>query len=168
MLAWRTIAAPDVTAFGASAQMQPPSLRCQAFDATCAAWFRVQINSFSFALHPCLFATLLRIKPHFEESLAARTRGVTCFNSRKSNPTRPCASRPSTKACRKQKRKPRRQTPDTSPSKRHKLNRRRLPPCQSPQRPSALGAVALGKRIFHHSPKLLPLESEGHPRTHYT
>jgi hypothetical protein len=58
MLAWRTIAAADVTAFGASAQMQPPSVRCQAFDATCTAWFRVQIDSFSFTLHACLLSAL--------------------------------------------------------------------------------------------------------------
>jgi|SRR5580658_6019417 hypothetical protein len=54
MLAWRSIAAADVTAFGTSAQMQPPSVRCQAFDATCTAWFRVQIDAFSFTLHACL------------------------------------------------------------------------------------------------------------------
>src|SRR5579863_7362388 len=54
MLVWRTIAAADVTAFGASAEMQPPSVRCEAFDATCAARFGVQINSFSFSLHACL------------------------------------------------------------------------------------------------------------------
>jgi hypothetical protein len=58
MLAWRTIAAADVTAFGASAQMQPPSLRCQAFDATCTAWFRVQTDALSFTLHACLFSAL--------------------------------------------------------------------------------------------------------------
>jgi hypothetical protein len=51
MLVWRTIAAADVAAFGASAQMQPPSVRFQAFDATCTAWFGVQIDSFSFTLH---------------------------------------------------------------------------------------------------------------------
>ena len=51
MLAGRTIAAADVTTFGASAQVQPPSARRQTFDATCAAWFRIQIDSFSFILH---------------------------------------------------------------------------------------------------------------------
>jgi hypothetical protein len=54
MLVWRTIAAADVTAFGASAQMQPPRSRCQAFDATGTAWFYVQIDSFSFTLHAFL------------------------------------------------------------------------------------------------------------------
>jgi hypothetical protein len=54
MLVRRTIAAADVTAFGASAQMQPPCVRGQAFDATCTAWFRVQIDSFSFTLHAFL------------------------------------------------------------------------------------------------------------------
>src|ERR1700691_631932 len=57
MLVWRTIAAADVTAFGASAQMQPPCVRCQAFDAACTAWFHVQIDSFSFALHVADSAT---------------------------------------------------------------------------------------------------------------
>jgi hypothetical protein len=51
MLVWRTIAAADVAAFGASAQMQPPPVRFQAFDATGTAWFGVQIDSFAFALH---------------------------------------------------------------------------------------------------------------------
>jgi hypothetical protein len=51
MLAWRSIAAADVTALGASAEMQPPSVRCQAFDAACTAWFRVQIDSCSFTFH---------------------------------------------------------------------------------------------------------------------
>src|ERR1700727_3329494 len=51
MLAGRTIAAADVTAFGASAQVQPPSARGQAFDATGTAWLRIQIDPFSFTLH---------------------------------------------------------------------------------------------------------------------
>jgi hypothetical protein len=55
MLAWRSIAATNVTAFGAPAQMQPPSVRCQAFDAACTAWFRVQIDSFSFTFHARFF-----------------------------------------------------------------------------------------------------------------
>src|SRR5271155_3978729 len=38
MLTWRTIAAADVTAFGASAKMKPPFARGHAFDATCSAW----------------------------------------------------------------------------------------------------------------------------------
>src|SRR6202046_2890970 len=45
MLAGRTIAAADVTTFGASAQVQPPSARRQTFDTACAAWFRIQIDS---------------------------------------------------------------------------------------------------------------------------
>ncbi len=51
MLARRTVAAADVPAFGASAQVQPPSVCSQALDATRTAWFRVQIDSFSFTLH---------------------------------------------------------------------------------------------------------------------
>jgi hypothetical protein len=56
MLAWRAIAAANVTAFSASAQMQPPAVRFQAFEATCTAWFRVQIDSFPFTLHACLLS----------------------------------------------------------------------------------------------------------------
>ena len=37
VLTWGTIAAADVTAFGASAKMQPPSAPSQAFDAACSA-----------------------------------------------------------------------------------------------------------------------------------
>src|ERR1700689_433036 len=51
MLVWRTIAAADVTAFGASAQMQPPSVRWQALVGPCSAWFFLQIDFFAFALH---------------------------------------------------------------------------------------------------------------------
>jgi|ERR1700751_4191083 hypothetical protein len=58
MLAWRTIAAADVTAFGAPAQMQPPSVRCQALDATRTTGFRLQIDPFSFTLHVCLLLAL--------------------------------------------------------------------------------------------------------------
>jgi phosphodiesterase/alkaline phosphatase D-like protein len=51
MLVWRRIAAADVAALGAAAQMQPPTVLCHAFDATRAAGFRVQIYAFSLILH---------------------------------------------------------------------------------------------------------------------
>jgi hypothetical protein len=75
MLAWRTIATADVAAFGASAQVQPPSVRCQAFDATCAAWFCLQIDSFWFTLHACL---LLRPDLRFYRSASGNIIPVRC------------------------------------------------------------------------------------------
>jgi len=39
MLIWGSITAADVTAFGASAKMQPPSAPSQALDAACSARF---------------------------------------------------------------------------------------------------------------------------------
>ena len=59
MLAWRSIAATNVDAFGTSAQMQPPSALCKAFDTACAAGFRVQIDSFSFTLHARSFLSAI-------------------------------------------------------------------------------------------------------------
>jgi hypothetical protein len=43
MLAWRSIAEPNVTAFGASAQMQPPSIRRLAFNATVPVGFAFKL-----------------------------------------------------------------------------------------------------------------------------
>jgi hypothetical protein len=45
MLIWRRIAAADVTAFGASAKMQPPSAHSQAFDATRSAWLGRRVDT---------------------------------------------------------------------------------------------------------------------------
>jgi len=61
MLARRTIAAADVTTFGASPKVQPPCARLQALDATRTAGLRVQIDSFSFALHDLSWLLALRL-----------------------------------------------------------------------------------------------------------
>jgi hypothetical protein len=54
MLIWRTIAAADVSAFGASAKMQPPSAQSQAFDATCSAWLDRRVDTIPLRLHRLL------------------------------------------------------------------------------------------------------------------
>jgi hypothetical protein len=51
MLIWRTVAAADVPAFGASAQMQPPSAQSQAFDATGSARLDCRIDTIPLRLH---------------------------------------------------------------------------------------------------------------------
>ena len=51
MLVRRTVAAADMTAFGAAAKVQPPGARRHALDATCTAGLRVQIYSLVFTLH---------------------------------------------------------------------------------------------------------------------
>ena len=59
MLIWRTIAAADVSAFGASAKMQPPSAQSQAFDATCSAWLDRRVDTIPLRLHRLLSDFLL-------------------------------------------------------------------------------------------------------------
>jgi hypothetical protein len=59
MLIWRTIAAADVSAFGASAKMQPPSAQSQAFDATCSAWLDCRVDTIPLGLHRLLSDLLL-------------------------------------------------------------------------------------------------------------
>ena len=59
MLIWRTIAAADVPAFGASAKMQPPSAQSQAFDATCSAWLDRRVDTIPLRLHRLLSDLLL-------------------------------------------------------------------------------------------------------------
>ena len=54
MLTWGTIAAADVTAFGASAKMKPPSAVRQAFDAACAAWLSRWVDAVPLGLHGLL------------------------------------------------------------------------------------------------------------------
>ena len=44
----------DVTAFGASAKMQPPSAPSQAFDATCSARLGRRVDTIPFGLHRLL------------------------------------------------------------------------------------------------------------------
>ena len=51
MLTWRGVAAADVTAFGASAKMQPPAALSQTFDATCSARLRRWIDAVPLGLH---------------------------------------------------------------------------------------------------------------------
>ena len=59
VLIWRTIAAADVPAFGASAKMQPPSAQSQAFDATCSAWLDRRVDTIPLRLHRLLSDLLL-------------------------------------------------------------------------------------------------------------
>jgi hypothetical protein len=54
MLIWRTITAADVTTFGASAKMQPPSAQSQAFDATCSAWLCRWVDTIPLGYHRLL------------------------------------------------------------------------------------------------------------------
>ena len=54
MLIWRIITAADVTAFGASAKMKPPSAPLQAFDATCSARLDRRVDTIPFGLHRLL------------------------------------------------------------------------------------------------------------------
>ena|SRR5580692_4981001 len=51
MLAWRAIAAADVTALGASAKMKPPSASSRAFDATCSAWLGGGVDTILLGFH---------------------------------------------------------------------------------------------------------------------
>src|SRR5438309_1379014 len=51
MLIWRTVAAPDVTTFGASAKMEPPFALSQAFDAARTAWLGRGVDTVSHGLH---------------------------------------------------------------------------------------------------------------------
>jgi hypothetical protein len=59
MLIWRSITAADVTAFGASAKMQPPSTESQAFDATCSAWLDCWVDTIPLGIHRLLSDFLL-------------------------------------------------------------------------------------------------------------
>jgi hypothetical protein len=59
MLIWRTIAAADVPAFGASAKMQPPSAQSQTFDATGSAWLDRRVDTIPLRLHRLLSDFLL-------------------------------------------------------------------------------------------------------------
>ena len=59
MLTWGTIAAADVTAFGASAKMKPPFARGRAFDATCSAWLGRCVDNIRNGLHGLLYDLLL-------------------------------------------------------------------------------------------------------------
>ena len=54
MLIWRTVTAADVTAFGASAKMKPPSALGHAFDATCSAWLDRCVDTVPLRLHRLL------------------------------------------------------------------------------------------------------------------
>ena len=54
MLIWRTVTAADVTAFSASAKMQPPSAQSHAFGATCSAWLGRWVDTIPLGLHRLL------------------------------------------------------------------------------------------------------------------
>jgi hypothetical protein len=66
MLIWRTITAADVTAFGASAKMEPPSAQSRAFDATCSAWLGRRIDTVPLGFHRHLpdFLSFSSALPH--------------------------------------------------------------------------------------------------------
>ena len=51
MLIWRRVTIADVTAFGASAKMQPPSAFSQAFDTTCSAWLGRWVDTIPLGFH---------------------------------------------------------------------------------------------------------------------
>jgi hypothetical protein len=51
---WGTIAAADVTAFGASAKMKPPSALSQTFDATRSAWLGRRVDTLPRGFHRLL------------------------------------------------------------------------------------------------------------------
>lgn len=51
MLIWRSIAAADVTAFDASAKMEPPSARSRAFHATRSGWRGREVDAIPLRLH---------------------------------------------------------------------------------------------------------------------
>jgi hypothetical protein len=51
---WGTIAAADVTTFGASAKMKPPSALSQTFDATCSAWLGRRVDTIPLEFHRLL------------------------------------------------------------------------------------------------------------------
>jgi hypothetical protein len=65
MLIWRTIAAADVPAFGASAKMQPPSAQSRAFDTACSAWLDRRVDAIPLGLHRLLSDVCsLSVAPH--------------------------------------------------------------------------------------------------------
>jgi hypothetical protein len=54
MLIWGSVTAADVTAFGASTKMQPPSAQSQAFDTTCSAWLGRWVDTIPLGFHRLL------------------------------------------------------------------------------------------------------------------
>src|SRR5580658_3653776 len=73
MLTWGTIAAADVTALRASAKMEPPFARSQAFGAACSAWLGRRVDAIPHGLHrflsDFLLLQLLRINAVFGSKL---------------------------------------------------------------------------------------------------
>ena len=60
MLIWRIVTAADVTAFGASAKMQPPIALSHAFGATRSAWLRRSVDAIPVGFHTPLLVRFLR------------------------------------------------------------------------------------------------------------
>ena len=59
MLIWRAITAANVTTFGASAKMEPPSPHSRAFGATCSTWLGRRIDTVPLGFHGLLPESLL-------------------------------------------------------------------------------------------------------------
>jgi hypothetical protein len=58
MLTWRTVAAANVTALRASAKMEPPSARGEAFDTSRSARLDRRVDAIPFGLHGFLFSRM--------------------------------------------------------------------------------------------------------------
>jgi hypothetical protein len=80
MLIRRSIAAADVTAFGASAKMKPPTAQSRAFDATSSAWLGRRVDTIYLRFHNLLsdflLLQLLRIDAVFGGKPTCRHRGA--------------------------------------------------------------------------------------------
>jgi hypothetical protein len=90
MLIRRTVAAADVTAFGASAKMKPPSALGHAFDATRSAWLDRCVDTIPLRLHRLLSdfplrrlgtaRSLRRLEPSHHRRNKFRHRGMNCIS----------------------------------------------------------------------------------------
>ena len=88
VLIWRAVAAADVTAFGASAKMKPPSAQGHAFDATCSTWLDRCVDTVPLRLHRLLSdfpllrlgaaQSLRQLKPIHCRRNKFRRRGMNC------------------------------------------------------------------------------------------
>ena len=76
MLTWRGVATADVTAFGASAKMQPPAALSQTFDATCSARLGRRVDTVPLGLHRRLSEFCL-----FQFNAASKSFHDVCVNA---------------------------------------------------------------------------------------
>jgi hypothetical protein len=89
MLTWRTITAADVTAFGASAKMKPPSAGRRAFDADCSARLGRRVDTIPLGLHGLLSDFRLLGLPLIEVCSAAMTWAPSPAAAVDEDPSRP-------------------------------------------------------------------------------